>query len=239
MAQADTVVPGGVQGYDRYAYLNNAPVDNTDPTGHHCADEDSNGLCPGDAGYDDGSSSGGGNSGSGGGSTANSKNDTSSCAGTEDGTVCKIYISSDGLSSAKDLVDLMSIVGAVADYTIGVGAGALFGFAGGAIVGAPEVEGLGSVPVIGAAVGAFLGGFVAAGLNKYDDNIQNDIKTEMDTAVSSGGPLIIANTKGTFGLAVDGGNDGIGVKANTVGPLLEAEALTFVSTGQFILPWGK
>jgi RHS repeat-associated protein len=57
-AQADTVIPGGVQGYDRYAYVNNSPVINTDPTGHHCADEDSNGLCPEDPGYDGGSGSG-------------------------------------------------------------------------------------------------------------------------------------------------------------------------------------
>ncbi len=33
-AQADTIVPGGVQGYDRYAYTNNNPVRYTDPSGH-------------------------------------------------------------------------------------------------------------------------------------------------------------------------------------------------------------
>ncbi len=33
-AQADTIVPGGAQGYDRYAYVNNDPVRYTDPTGH-------------------------------------------------------------------------------------------------------------------------------------------------------------------------------------------------------------
>jgi RHS repeat-associated protein len=33
-AQADTIIPGGVQGYDRYAYINNDPINNTDPTGH-------------------------------------------------------------------------------------------------------------------------------------------------------------------------------------------------------------
>ena len=33
-AQADTIVPGGVQGYDRYAYVNNNPVRHNDPTGH-------------------------------------------------------------------------------------------------------------------------------------------------------------------------------------------------------------
>jgi RHS repeat-associated protein len=54
-AQADTVVPSGVQGMDRYAYVNNNPVNATDPTGHHCADEDGNGNCPGDPGYDGGS----------------------------------------------------------------------------------------------------------------------------------------------------------------------------------------
>jgi len=33
-AQADTIVPGGVQGLDRYAYVNNSPVMYTDPSGH-------------------------------------------------------------------------------------------------------------------------------------------------------------------------------------------------------------
>ncbi len=33
-AQADTLVPGGVQGLDRYAYVNNAPINYVDPTGH-------------------------------------------------------------------------------------------------------------------------------------------------------------------------------------------------------------
>ena len=32
--QADSIVPGGVQGYDRYAYVNNNPLRYTDPTGH-------------------------------------------------------------------------------------------------------------------------------------------------------------------------------------------------------------
>lgn len=33
-AQADTIVPAGVQGLDRYAYVNNSPIQNADPTGH-------------------------------------------------------------------------------------------------------------------------------------------------------------------------------------------------------------
>ncbi len=33
-AQADSIVPGGVQGLDRYAYTSNNPVRYTDPTGH-------------------------------------------------------------------------------------------------------------------------------------------------------------------------------------------------------------
>jgi RHS repeat-associated protein len=33
-AQADTIIPAGVQGYDRYAYSNNNPIRYTDPTGH-------------------------------------------------------------------------------------------------------------------------------------------------------------------------------------------------------------
>jgi len=33
-AQADTFIPGGVQGLDRYAYVNNSPINYTDPSGH-------------------------------------------------------------------------------------------------------------------------------------------------------------------------------------------------------------
>jgi RHS repeat-associated protein len=45
-AQADTMIPSGVQGMDRYAYANNSPIIYTDPTGHTACDEiDSNGNC--------------------------------------------------------------------------------------------------------------------------------------------------------------------------------------------------
>lgn len=38
-AQADTIVPGGVQGLDRYAYVNNSPLNYVDPSGHLPEDE--------------------------------------------------------------------------------------------------------------------------------------------------------------------------------------------------------
>jgi RHS repeat-associated protein len=45
-AQADSIVPGGVQGYDRYAYVNNNPVRYNDPSGHSSCDyEDDDGNC--------------------------------------------------------------------------------------------------------------------------------------------------------------------------------------------------
>ncbi|MFT3890481.1 MAG: RHS repeat-associated core domain-containing protein [Anaerolineales bacterium] len=40
-AQADTIIPGGVQGYDRYAYVNNSPVMFADPSGHCIVENDS------------------------------------------------------------------------------------------------------------------------------------------------------------------------------------------------------
>jgi RHS repeat-associated protein len=33
--QADSIVPGGVQGYDRYAYVSNRPTSLVDPSGHY------------------------------------------------------------------------------------------------------------------------------------------------------------------------------------------------------------
>ena len=47
MAQADTIVPGGVQGLDRYAYVNNSPLNYVDPSGHfgQCKDGQSGYQC--------------------------------------------------------------------------------------------------------------------------------------------------------------------------------------------------
>jgi len=38
-AQADTIVSGGVQGLDRYAYVNNSPVNYVDPSGHFACED--------------------------------------------------------------------------------------------------------------------------------------------------------------------------------------------------------
>ena len=43
-AQADSIVPGGVQGLDRYAYVNNSPIQYTDPSGHMADDGDDGGI---------------------------------------------------------------------------------------------------------------------------------------------------------------------------------------------------
>jgi hypothetical protein len=58
MAQADTIVPAGVQGYDRYAYVNNNPVEYNDPSGHY--------VCEGTDTCTPGGGGGGGKQGSGG-----------------------------------------------------------------------------------------------------------------------------------------------------------------------------
>ena len=46
MAQADMIIPPGVQGLDRYAYVNNSPMNFVDPSGHS--------SCVGSGHYDDG-----------------------------------------------------------------------------------------------------------------------------------------------------------------------------------------
>ena len=53
-AQADSIVPVGVQGLDRYAYVNNSPVRYTDPNGHRYVPEDEceNNALPNQPNYD-------------------------------------------------------------------------------------------------------------------------------------------------------------------------------------------
>jgi RHS repeat-associated protein len=43
-AQADSIVPGGVQGLDRYAYVGNNPINYVDPSGHIYCTYDKDGL---------------------------------------------------------------------------------------------------------------------------------------------------------------------------------------------------
>jgi RHS repeat-associated protein len=52
-AQADTIVPGGVQGFDRYAYVSNSPIMYVDPSGHsqNCGPDGV--LCDDDPNNDD------------------------------------------------------------------------------------------------------------------------------------------------------------------------------------------
>ena len=55
MAQADSLVPPGVQGLDRYAYVNNSPVNYVDPSGHYLLENEYGGGCS-TSGYCPGSS---------------------------------------------------------------------------------------------------------------------------------------------------------------------------------------
>ena len=50
-AQADSIIPSGVQGMDRFAYSNNNPVRYTDPTGHKPASDDEDPPVPDGDGF--------------------------------------------------------------------------------------------------------------------------------------------------------------------------------------------
>lgn len=50
-ASADSILPAGAQGYDRYAYVNNNPVKYTDPTGHQVSSDDGGGGLGGNIPY--------------------------------------------------------------------------------------------------------------------------------------------------------------------------------------------
>jgi RHS repeat-associated protein len=47
-AQADSIVPPGVQGLDRYAYVENNPIKYTDPSGHCRMDAEADDCLKGD-----------------------------------------------------------------------------------------------------------------------------------------------------------------------------------------------
>jgi RHS repeat-associated protein len=73
----DTVVPGGTQGYDRYAFVGNNPVNRTDPTGHKCVAADGeDGACLKDDG-----TRGAGFTGVASANSGFSSNDIKGCAG--------------------------------------------------------------------------------------------------------------------------------------------------------------
>lgn len=71
-AQADSIVPPGVQGLDRYAYVNNSPMNYVDPSGHFTCSNDKNNddYCPGKSPSPTIISGGGGQGKVGGGSSA-------------------------------------------------------------------------------------------------------------------------------------------------------------------------
>ena len=98
----DTIIPStqGVQGWDRYAYVNNNPIRYNDPTGHMCSDPEDptpsceNGRTPPP------NSGGGGNRGGGGG------DDDDEDVGGSDPDLCEIYDCDGNID-----IDLFSLTG--------------------------------------------------------------------------------------------------------------------------------
>ncbi|MBI3164358.1 MAG: RHS repeat-associated core domain-containing protein [Chloroflexi bacterium] len=85
----DTIIPGGVQGYDRYAYVNNNPIRYNDPTGHMCSDpEDPTPSC--ENGRTPPPNNGGGGGGNGGGGGGGGGDDDEGKDET-DPDLCRMY----------------------------------------------------------------------------------------------------------------------------------------------------
>ncbi len=112
-AQADSIVPGGVLGLDRYAYVNNNPLRYNDPTGHMCSDpEDPTPTCDGGGTPPPSTNNGGSSSGSGGGDDIDDDN------GSDTGPdLCKMIGECEG--GAKGLYSPTSSEITCDDYIVG------------------------------------------------------------------------------------------------------------------------
>jgi RHS repeat-associated protein len=182
-AQADTIVPAGVQGLDRYAYVGNNPINYNDPSGHvHCDEE---GNCFGGNPWENKPNQGGLPNGKGGdddkndeGSEDNKTNDDWCFANPDGGFGCRIYLSVEERNEINNLLFINELV-SVGKWA-GIGAlitgGISFGI--GSLAGGPEV---------GAAIGIFgavIGGIVGA-VKGYEEALEySNVRSEINEAVN-------------------------------------------------------
>ncbi len=110
------------------------------------------------------------------------------------------------------------------------------------VAGAIAGGGIGSIPMstIGAGAGAIAGSITGAGANAYEGVVIGDLQEEIHTAAESGKPLIIKSpdNQDTFGVFVDGNNDGNGTLVNSLFALFIINVMTFSTTGSLLLPVG-
>ncbi len=217
-AQADSIVPPGIQGYDHYAYVNNNPLRYTDPTGHMCSDpDDPTQSCDG-ADHPGEVSHGGGTGISGGGSNGGDDDDNGSsgsglcqmygeCGGSDrpqfmptqqDDTGCNDFQCALHVPNDPALLDLVDWYFDVA-YWLTIGAYAVTG---------------GVVAVFGGYIGIGAGAVIAA-FGWYEASVMDQVRDEIHAAASSGEPLIIGFAADGSGIGISGEGDNRGTIVNT------------------------
>ena len=211
MAQADSIIPPGVQGLDRYAYANNSPMNFVDPSGHFTcsSDQNSDDYCPnlsslgsGDANLED----------------IHETDEKPGCDyWGENSFSCQTVIDKD--AELDDFFSGMRMITRVGWLSTGLSIGAVAG-----LIIASKVP----HPIAAGVTGLVVTALVTFGVNTviapYDLELINDLETEFKAAQDSGKPLVIGTTDDPslelpFGgnYVVDGQGDGKGTYVNFPG----------------------
>jgi len=222
-------VPGyaNPQGLNRFSYVLNNPLRYSDPTGHRPAEEQGGKRGCSNAKYcqngkpkdtpknKDKDKDKDKDKGGGGGHPLATTSNGGGCSQVGSGVSCEINVPRSTLPAVENITTAMGTAG-IPFYT-----------AIGGLIGLSEGPG-----------GALAGGIIGASAGAYEDKVISEIYNEFES--SAGGTLTIgmSTDEHTYGVVVDGTNDGInnGTLVNTPLAFVTLDVLVVAYTGQFMIP---